>query len=218
MRRLMQPATLRIAVPAGLIVALLCVPYVLVRSVHPELRTLRLVFLFPVTVLLAQISVAWTPLSGGSERFLRPLGLPSWGCLILVGLGLAVGKELCLRPLLLRLAADWPSPASWGMLLVWLPWVALFQPLVFVAGCYAFAARLLHWRAAAPAAVVLAYQAVHVWQFGGGTPAWAVVLLVLLSGVYGLALALSYRRFGFAGPAVIVLVCQWRHAVLLLSS
>lgn len=214
----MKPATLAVAVPAGLTVALLCVPYVLLMSPVRELQTIRLAFLVPVSIIFAQVSVAWTPLTGGTERFMRPRQAMPLGRLLLVAVAVAAAKEVCLHPLIARLAPERLGPESWTLLLVRLPWVTLFQPLAFVAATYAFAARLLRRRSAALAAVVLAYQAVQMAQFGTAAPLWAVAGLILFSGVYALILALSYRFCGLAGPAAIVLLSQWRYAYLLLRA
>jgi len=210
MRELMKPGTVLTGLAGGLAVACLCMPYLLCLTPPGALRLLRLAFLVPVSVLAFQVSSAWTPHAGKGPMLRPDLRTADWVRLLVLSLTLAAAAHLWIDPILAQVLPDY-FPASLRDLLLSLPWMALFQPLLFVGATYAFAARLTRRQGVAVAAVMLAYQGVLLLQLHARPHTRLAVLLMLLTGVHALVLALSYRAWGFNGPVLIGICSQLRH-------
>jgi len=211
MRELMKPATFRRALPGGLSITALCIPFLLAMGPPGGLRVMRIAFMAPISILLVQVGVAWTPLAGGQQMMRLDLTRTDYARIVLIAIGMAVLARLGVDPLLSLVMPDY-FPRSFRALVLSLPWVALFQPVVFVAGCYAFAARLTRHPIAALACVVLAHQAVLFMQLDESMPARFSVPILAVAGAYGLLLGWSYRTYGLTGPVAIALASQLRHA------
>ena len=211
MRELFKLRTLRLAGPVGVVVALACTPYILHASEPGLLRVMQLVALPPISIVLLQISIAWTPHRRPYE-VLACFGSPRSG-VTLAGLGvlLSCGAMVLLDPFIGRVLPRY-FPASPWLLVLSLPWIALFQPLFLVASVYAFACRLTRRPLWAVAAVILAHQGILLLQVKGMSTG-LVPGLLLAAGLYGLVLAWSYHAHGLCGPAVIALLSQARHAL-----
>lgn len=215
MRDLMKPETLKRALPAGLGTFLMCVPFVVVMTPPGQLRTLRVAFLAPVMILLFQVGMAWTPLAGGKDMLRLDLDRIACRRLAILSLVLACVTGICVDPTTARFF-EGHFPASLYELLLGLPWVVVFQPLVLVVGAYAFAARLTRRPVVALVAVVVAHQGMLMLKAGEQVPVSTRALLVMAVGVYALIAACAYRAYGFVGPVVIELVGQLRHVLRLL--
>ena len=210
MRDLVSRRTLKIALPSGLAIAATCMPFLVAMTPLGTLRTLRLTAVAPLSIVLCQIGVAWTPRADGTPMMRVRFPVALWLRLLLAGAALALLAGVCVDPLL---SAFLPAyfPDSVQALVLSLPWVGLFQPLVFVVGCYAFAARLSGNAVTSLVAVVLGHQGLVLLQLAADLPAHATALLLLSAGTYALAMGWSYRLYGFAGPAVLALSVQTRH-------
>ncbi|MBT3378241.1 MAG: hypothetical protein HN742_38315 [Lentisphaerae bacterium] len=212
MRELLKRKTATGALSAGFIVSALCIPFLLTTTPPGTLRALRIAMLFPLAIILFQIGLAWTPLAEGRDMLRKDLPSATYLRLALAGIGLAVLGILIVDPLLARALPQY-FPKSLGRLFCGLPWVALFQPLVFVVGCYAFTARLTRRPVAAVAAVILGHQGLLLLQLNDGIPVTLAAGLLIVSGAYALVLGASYRQYGYAGPAIIALISQLRHVL-----
>ena len=211
----MKPQTFLRALAGGLIVTVLCVPFLMAMTPPGTLRIMRIAFLAPIAILVFQASVAWTPMAGAQPMIRLDLCRSDYARIVLTGIGLSALASLCVDPLLARTMPQY-FPRSLRILFLSLPWVTLFQPLVFVAGCYAFVARLTRHHVVALAFVVLAHQGVLFMQIDETMPARFSVPLLVVAGVYGLFLGWSYRTYGFVGPVVIAFFSQLRYAFRLI--
>ena len=213
MRELMRKQTVLTALWGGLFVSLLCVPFVVVMTpLNPPspLRTLRLAFLAPVSILAFQVALAWTARTGGPGMLHWALRPGEWALLLGLGAGLAAFSCLVVDRILAVVFPDY-FPGSVREVLLTLPWMGVFQPLVFVAAVYAFATRLVRRTAAAAAAVVLVHLGILWLQLPTGLAHGRQAQLFLLTGTYALILALAYRRYGIVGPVTIALLSYARH-------
>lgn len=212
MRELVKREIVSSALGAGLVVSVLCIPFLCTMTPPGTLRTLRIAALCPLSIVLFQIGLAWTPLAEGRAMVRRGLPANTYGRLALFGLLLACLGALIVDPLIAR-ALPSHFPSSLAELFCSLPWVALFQPLVCVVGCYAFTARLTRRPVAAMAAVVLGHQGLLLLQLKDGTPVHLAATLLIVSGTYALILGASYRQYGYVGPTIIALISQLRHVL-----
>jgi len=210
MRELIKRGIISSALSAGLAVSVLCIPFLCATTPPGTLRILRIAVLCPLAVVLFQIGLAWTPLAEGRAMIRRDLPASIYWRLALFGLVIACLAALIFDPLLARTIPSY-FPSSVPRLLCGLPWVALFQPLVFVAACYAFAARLTRRPVAAMVAVVLGHQGLLLLQLKDGIPVHLAAALLIVSGTYALILGASYRQYGYVGPAIIAFISQLRH-------
>jgi hypothetical protein len=205
MRRLLDKSVMLRAVAAGLILTGACLPYVWSQPGPPALALLRSTALLPIVIILFQAGLAWTPLADGQAMFRSPADrdLPLFAVAALV---VGVLGPAFLHPLLEQ-ANPGCLPKSAGELLVALPWLAGFQPLLLIVGIFAFAVRLSRSALAGTAAVVLLRQAAFLTQWHSA--ATEILLLVLLmAGVTGVLLVLSFRRFGYWGLCLVSLLLE----------
>jgi hypothetical protein len=107
---------------------------------------------------------------------------------------------------------------TWGAFLRKLPFSILVQPLFMVVAVYVFSLRLSHRSDVAIAAVVIAHQTVVVLQFAAGVGPGTLAAVVVVAGVDGLAGAVSYHRYGIAGPLALAAAAFARHLNGLLLS
>lgn len=216
MRRLMAANVVRQALLAGTVLAAACLPFLTSQAQPRPLLLLRVALLFPVAIVLFQAALAWTPLAEGRAMWvpLRPLRT----VLAMAGAAavLAALYGGIVDPHLSRLRPDY-FPKDLRDWCANLPWVVGFQPLVLVAGVYAFTVRLAGKALIGTAAVVVVRQAafLHHWQ---ALPSPWLVPLLLLAGAHGLLLAFAYRRLGYAGLVVVTLVIEARFLPALLTS
>ena len=209
MRRLMQRRTMKRAVPAAAVLSLACIPYLHESSPDPALFRLRVACLFPVAVLLFQMTFAWTPLAAGRSYVTLKARLGAMLAPALVTLALSVYAVLFLDR---SLAAVWPGyyPDSPRALLTELPWTAGFQTLAFTTAVYAFAVRFLPRPWFGILAVVLARQALLWAQLDGRLPPLTTVHIDVFAGAIAWLLASAYRNHGFWGPVVISTILSLR--------
>jgi len=202
MRRLMQRGVVKRAVPAAAILSVACVPYLHASSPDPALFGLRVACLFPVSVMLFQMTFAWTPLAAGRSYVTRKARLKAAVVPALATLAFAVYAMLFLDR---SLAAVWPQyyPDSARSLFIELPWTAGFQVLAFVTTVYAFAVRFLPRPWFGILAVVLARQALLWMQLSGKLPPSAMVHIDVFAGAVAWLLAGVYRSQGFWGPVAV---------------
>ncbi len=211
MRDLMKLKTIQVAVPAGLAITLLCVPFILIRTPAGRLRTMQLAFLAPLAIVLFQAGVAWTPHVPGARMLRMDFTRRDIAQLLTVTAILTLFAHICIDPLLAVVLPGY-FPKSLKSLFAGLPWMALFQPLVVICGSYAFAARLTRRPTVCLIAVVVARQGILLLQLGkDGRTGYLPALLLAVTGLYGLILGWSYRCYGFVGPAVIACLSQLRH-------
>ena len=169
---------------------------------------MRLAFLTPVSVIAFQAALAWTRRDAGNGMFTWSVDARHYAPLALSPI-LAAVSRLWVDPHL-EAAAPGLLAASWQDLLVSLPWVVLFQPLLFVAAVYAFVTRLVHMPLVAMAAVVVVHQAVVMQQMHVVIgDAALLAALMIVAGAYALLMALAYRTHGYVGVMLIALI---RHA------
>jgi len=213
MRDLMKLKTLLNALSLGLSVAVLCVPFLILMTPAGPMRTLRIAFLVPLSIILFQVGIAWTPLAEGREMIRLNFDVASYLRLVLVSLVMAVVGRVAIDPMIALVAPNY-FPETMRELVVSLPWMALFQPLVFVVGCYAFTVRLGRRPSFGLAAVVAGHQIIVFMQLDPEASVTLRAALVLVAGGYALALGLAYRAYGFIGPAIIAYVAQLRHILL----
>jgi hypothetical protein len=165
-----------------------------------------------VTLILALVTVAWS----NQERPWREQWRPGLRLALPIGLLLAIVYTLFedryLRPLLPH-----QYPTDPKAVLLALPWVGLFQTLFTVTATYAFVFRLCRRQTAALVGVVLFHQALLVLQ-QGKLPTELLLLAVVFTGLHGLVLGWSYCTVGFAGPAIIAMVCHLRHLFYILAN
>ena len=196
-----------------------CLPYISATTPAGPLRDARMSLLFPVVVVLAQACSAW--IGERREEWLATApkvarhGWSLWSVLVGTAVLGALVAMLVIDPLLVRHVPT-SFPQTMREFFVTLPWVALFQSLVLVAGTFAFAYRLSRRVYVAITAVVLAHQILLVLQFWGFLSPMVLVCLVLMAGIQGFVGALSYYCCGLAGPVLISALCYLRHIFRLL--
>jgi hypothetical protein len=205
MRRLLELSVMRQAALAGLLLTGACLPYVWAQPGPPSLTLLRSVFLLPVAIVLFQAGIAWTPLAEGRPMF-APLTDAALPVLALTALFFGAIETRLLNPLLEQ-AQPGCLPRSAGELLVALPWLVGFQPLVLIAGIFAFVVRLSRSALAGTVAIVLLRQTAFLTQWHSATPA-LLLLILLVAGGNGLLLALTYRRLGYGGLCLAALLLE----------
>ena len=214
MRRLMERRVVVRAALGGLAVALLSAPYVWHADPRQPLVLLRLAFLPPLAIVALQMTLAWTPLAEGQPMLRARLSGKQWLILAVVGVVLAVVEALGLDPILGR---DLPGylPENRADVLIGLPWFALFQPLLFTAGVYAFAGRFWAQPWAGIGAVLLARVGLVAAQLPDALAAPPQALLLGGAALHGLVWGVSYRYCGFAGPVVLAFLTTCRFFVTL---
>ena len=199
MRKLVAITNLRAAVVGGILLTAACTPYLLGKSPDPTLAAWRVGLLLPVATALLLMAIAWTHFlpQGDAASAVRPFLL-----LLFVGTVLEALHSLLIAPMLAALRPDYYASTLTGWI-VELPWLAVFQPLVLVAGVYAVVFRLSRRAGVAIAAVVLVRQlaAWNQWQDSLGT--LQIILVLVMAGAQGLLLGVAYRRLGF--PMLVVL-------------
>jgi len=215
MRKLMSRKVLTGATWAGVVTALLCLPYVCMETPPGEMRVLRIGFLLPVTILLYQVAIAWSPIPDGQPMLREP-------CRRDLHTAIAAGVVLgCLKWLAVDMWLQQWAPGgranTLAELFAELPWVALFQPLAVVAAVYAFAVRLSRRPLWAKFAVILAYQGLLAAQLDGiQMPVNAKLAILLLAGLVGLVLGTLYQRMGWAGAVIVSTIVHLRHVFRIL--
>ncbi len=209
MRRLVQREVMTRAVPAGTLLALACIPYLHSATPHPALFQLRTACLFPISILLFQVTFAWTHLAAGRSYVgwrARLRGALPWA------LATPVAAAYAALFLDRSLADVLPGyfPGSFGELAIELPWTAGFQVLAFVAAVYAFAVRLWPRPWVGMVAVVLARQALIMAQLAGRLPPGTALHVEVFAGLVAWLLAAAYRDQGFLGAAAVSAVFSLR--------
>jgi hypothetical protein len=209
MRRLADRSTLKLALPLGLVVALAGLPHVWLNTPGGVLLGLRLAVLVPMSVVLMQIALAWTPLAEGRSALPATVAGRDLALFLPAPLLLVLPLALWLDPLLERARPEY-WPLTFELRLAALPWIGLFQPLVLVAAVYGFAARVTRNATAASVVVVLVHQAAF---FAHARPLPPDLLLtgLVTSGAGALLLAFCYRRLGLPGLAWSGLILAARH-------
>lgn len=216
MRELVKTSYLRASLPVSLTVFAACLPYISATTPAGPLRDARVCLLFPVVVVLAQACAAWIGRRREAWRAAVPkVARHTWSLLVGAAVLGALVALLVIDPLLIRHVPT-SFPQNVREFLFTLPWVALFQSLVLVAGTFAFAYRLSKRVYVAIAAVVLAHQILLVLQFRGFLSPAVLTCLVLVAGIEGFVAALSYYWCGLAGPVLISSLCYLRHIFRLL--
>ena len=207
-----RPVVLQ-ALLGGVVLAAACVPYLLSQRQPQVLLLLRLVLLFPLTILLLQATLAWTGLAAGCEAFPRSRPLLVWLKFAVLAEVLAAVYGGVVDPALAPLQPGY-YPAGFTEWLTGLPWVVAFQPLVLVAAVFAFAVRLSGSPVAAIAAVAVIRQAAVVYHWHS-LPPLSLFLLLLLAGLHGVFVAVAYRRLGYPGAVLVALLLEARFLFVL---
>lgn len=210
MRKLIQQDTVIPAVLGGLLIALLCLPFIRLMSPPGLLCRAQMIVLLPITILLLQVSLAWSGECGPIPHPWFATAMHRWTALVLVSVCLSVFSYIVADPFLRRYTPA-HLPPSFRHLLVGLPWFVLFQPLFLVAGTYAFALRLSGRPIVGAAAVVVLHQFIPFLQLHDSVPVGILAVLLLFSGLYGLLMAAVYRFYGLPGPVIVTLITQLRH-------
>jgi len=205
MRRLLEASVMRRAAVAGLLLTLACLPYVWAQPGSASLAWLRTAFLLPVAIVLFQAGIAWTPLAEGRPMF-APIADRALPFLALAALFIGSIETLLLNPLLEQ-AQPGCLPRSARELILALPWLVGFQPLVLIAGIFAFTVRLSRSALAGTIAIVLLRQTAFLTQWHSATPS-LLLLILLVAGGNGLLLAVTYRRLGYAGLCLASLLLE----------
>ncbi len=205
---MMQAKIVVWALLLGSLVACLCLPYLHWKTPEPRLFLLRAHLLFPVAIILAQAALAWTPRIPG-RNFVPPAwNRRQWLAIAVLALLAAMLLWRFLDPQVGRL---YPGllPRGWRACLLTLPWTALFQPLLLVAGVYAFAVRLTRREPVATAAVVLVHGLLLAQLRAGLEPFWFAANL--LGGMlFALFQATAYKWQGYPALAAIGLITGLR--------
>jgi len=209
----MAPSVMTRATAGGLFVSLLSVPYLYYADPGSPVLLWRIVLLPPVTIIVLQAGLAWTPLAEGRQMISRAPGWRELLLIVLLGFGIALADMFYLDAVL---AEELPSylPESRVEVLVRLPWSVLFQPLLLVAGVYGFAVRLGRRAWVGMGAVVLVQQLMLNAQTADAAPGRASVL-ILAAGVSALVDAAAYRRCGLIGPVLLAFVRTCRFLAVL---
>ena len=215
MRALRQLRLLAIAAPAGVGMALLCVPLILADSDRAALRLLQLLVLPAVCVFLFQVALAWTP---EQARLLAGRGWanPRRQWTELLALALLLTAFRLLTDLWLRRLLFLPEISDWGTFGRKLPFASLVQPLLLVVAVYAFAHRLSARPQWALVAVLLAHQVIVLLQFGQRVDGGVLAAMLLAGGAQGLLMGGAYCRYGLVGPFALAALSYGRHVIYLL--
>ncbi len=216
MRNLMRKTTLFYAVPTGVLIAITCLPYLYSKTDDAQLLQLRIAFLFPLAILVAQVAVAWRASDSGTDVYYTAALKKSWPLLLALGIGMSVFSFIVVDPLLKTIRPDF-FPQSLSAWAESLPWKALLQPLLLIIAPYAFALRLTRREWAGFVLALLVQQCILFSQLWSSNPVTAAMLVLLSGGVYTLIKTWCYTRWGLAGPVVLVICIQLRHLVRLLG-
>lgn len=200
------------AVTGGVAVTLLCAPY-LHSQPPPGLYTIRLAFLFPVSVLLFQAAMAWRPLAPAPAWLAGVKTANAWLFALLAACACGMFQATFVDDTLAQAHPNF-FPHNLAELGRLLPWVVFFQTLVTIAGVYAFAARF--WRSAAVCALgVATVRVLFFISWAPGLPPGFYVLLQATTIAAGLFMALVYARLGLPGIWVATLAMQARFLLTL---
>lgn len=196
---------------AAAIITLACIPYL--RS--GLIGGAQVLIFAIVNLVLWQVYRAWTPaeIRARSPRRLLDFSAPA-NALLAAGLAIMLADGIWFDALLeSRGHSVWPTDFS--RLAATLPWMALFQPLFFVAAMHAFAVRIVRHPVAAVVLVVLFAQGVTM----GVSTSLSVSMLAFVvfhSGLKYLYFTLCFRHAGFAGLAIVSALIYCRHVVHLI--
>ncbi len=202
MRQLIKKATLKHAVPAGVTVAIFCIPYLLQASGNRLLLWLRILFIFPICIVLFQVAIAWSPRT--SER--PTLQLPrSFKCLLaslLFTIIVLAMYILYVDPQIKRTFAGSMEKALLEVVIA-LPWVTLFQPLVLIAALYGFVVRLLRNAIVAVIFIVFTHQLLIFLHYNSLVSSQLLFALMTITGIRAVLSAAAYHFMGYVGPILV---------------
>lgn len=210
MRNLMKRRVVVSAFLAGMATSLLCVPFLVLKTPPGSMRTLRVASLVPVTVILYQVSIAWTSFAPNCRIYYPEISGRSYGRFLLLAALLTLSVSLVIDPILNDLRPGY-YPDSIKEVIFALPWVALFQPLFLVLGVFAFTARLTKRTTPALVAVLITHQVLLSLQLESGIDTKTHAMLLLLAGAHGMIMAWSFFYYGAPGPMIISLTLHLRY-------
>lgn len=210
MRRFMQGEVVWKATALGALLTLFSLPYLYSQSQHAPFGLLA-ALLFPITVLLLQAALAWSRMAPAPAWLVAVSDRNAWLLLVVGAAILSLGQYAAFDDTM-RVAHPDFFPRDRREWLEMLPWVVTVQPLITVAGIYAFAARFFRRFAVCAVALVV----VRVLLFMSWRSLVPLPFFLMLEGAAVVCagfLALTYSRLGLPGIWAATIVMQIRFVI-----